>query len=38
MEECPSENKDQLRKREGELIREHKAGLNKLVAGRKSVE
>ena len=38
VEECPSENKDQLRKREGELIREHKAGLNKLVAGRKSVE
>ena len=38
MEECPCENKDQLRKREGEFIREYQTGLNKLVAGRTSLE
>ena len=38
MEEYPCENKDQLRKREGEFIREHHTGLNKKLAGRKSLE
>ena len=38
MEEYPCESKDRLRKREGEFIREHQTGLNKLVAGRKSLE
>ena len=30
LKECPCENKDQLRKREGEFIREYQTGLNKL--------
>ena len=38
MEEYPCENKDQLRKREGEYIREHQTGLNTKLAGRKSLE
>ena len=38
IEECPCENKDQLRKREGEFIREYHTGLNKKLAGRKSLE
>ena len=38
VEECPCENKDQLRKREGEFIREYQTGLNKKLAGRTSLK
>ena len=38
IEEYPCENKDQLRKREGEFIREHQTELNTKLAGRKSLE
>lgn len=34
VEECPCENSSQLERREGELMREMKASLNKVVAGR----
>ena len=34
IEECPCENKHQLDRREGELIRELKPSLNKNIAGR----
>ena len=38
VEECPCENSKQLEKREGELMRELKASLNKVVAGRTTDE
>ena len=34
LEECECENNDQLRKREGELIREYKPELNSRIEGR----
>ncbi len=38
-EECPTENKNQLHKREGELIREYKERcVNVLISGRDNIE
>ena len=34
IEEYPCENSNQLERREGELMREHKASLNQVIAGR----
>ena len=38
LEECPCENLNQLLRREGELIREHKSALNSLISGRTEKE